>query len=266
MKYFLSLLLVCATVSVFALNPLREYKVKPEKFGMQYKEEKVPTKDGATLNAWIFELPKKTTNWMVISSGGDGNMADNLEIASQFMSAGWNVVMYDYRGYGSSSDFEIDPDLYIYPQFVTDLNSVLDYLRKTRAVTKFDLYGNNIGAGLSVGVGSNRPEARKIIADGPWTSLEQMKKKIKSVKNKDVNLPFGYDKNHEPLFACGQSRSNLHVMFIVSPQDELIKPSDLSALKCAENTYIVKDSPSNSENFNTNKNVYFERIAKFLNS
>jgi pimeloyl-ACP methyl ester carboxylesterase len=76
---------------------------------------------------------------VVISGSGDGNMADNLEIVNSFLSAGYNVATYDYRGYGASSDFKIDPDLYIYPQFITDLNAVLDHLRKSRAITKFDL-------------------------------------------------------------------------------------------------------------------------------
>ena len=113
-----------------ALNPKKTYDMRPEKYGMTYKEEKVPEKDGAILNAWFFEAKNKTTNWMVISGSGDGNMADNIEIASQFLSAGWNVCLYDYRGYGESSEFEVDPDIFIYPQFTFDLNAVLDYLRK----------------------------------------------------------------------------------------------------------------------------------------
>ena len=124
-----SLLLAAAIftgIAANALNPSREYKTKPEKYGMTYKEEKVPTKDGATLNAWFFDSPKKTSNWMIISGSGDGNMADNIEIAGQFLSAGWNVALYDYRGYGASSEFAIDPDTYIYPQFLNDLNAMLD--------------------------------------------------------------------------------------------------------------------------------------------
>src|SRR6187455_1499649 len=113
---FISILLVSSFT--YALSPSHEYKVKPEKYGMVYKEEKIPTKDGASLNAWFFETAKKTTNWVVISGSGDGNMSDNIEIAGQFLSAGWNVCMYDYRGYGSSSEFPIDPDTYIYPQFL----------------------------------------------------------------------------------------------------------------------------------------------------
>ena len=265
-KLFLTAVSIFIANSIMGLNPSKEYKVKPEKYGMTYKEEKVATKDGASLNAWFFETSKKTTNWVIISGSGDGNMADNIEVAGQFLSAGWNVAMYDYRGYGSSSDFSIDPDTYIYPQFIVDLNSIADYLRKSRAITKFDLYGQNIGAGLSLGVGCNRTETRKIIADGSWTGLELMKKKIKEKKGKDVVLPFGYDKNYEPMYACDRSRPNIKgVLLIVSPQDEMITPNDMKLLKCSTSNYIVLNSPSNTENFSTDKNVYFEKISKFLN-
>lgn len=268
-KITATLLLAAALLSstvASALNPVKEYKVKPEKYGMNYKEEKIATKDGASLNAWFFETPKKTTNWVVVSGSGDGNMADNIEIAGQFMSAGWNVVLYDYRGYGSSTEFPIDPDTYIYPQFLNDLNAVLDYLRKSRAITKFDLYGQNIGAGISLGVGANRTETRKVIADGPWTGLENMKKKIKEQQGKDVIIPFGYDKTYEPMYACDKLRPHMKgVMIIVSAKDPMINPADMKLLKCTSNTYIVTGSPSNSENFNTDKNVYFEKISKFLN-
>lgn len=266
MKYlFLTIALLLSYALVFSLSPSKEYKVKPEKYGMTYKEEKIATKDGATLNAWFFEAAKKTTNWMIISGSGDGNMADEIEIAGQFLSSGWNVVLYDYRGFGSSSEFAIDPDTYIYPQFINDLNAVADYLRKSRAITKFDLYGKNIGGGLSLGVGANRPETRKIIADGPWTGLEIMKKKFKDLRQKEVIIPFGYDKNYEPMYACDRSRPNIKgVMIIVSTKDEMLNPSDMKSLRCTTTSYIVQGSASNEENFSYDKNVYFEKVSKFL--
>lgn len=269
MKYRFILGLAVCTLLIgkisSALNPSREYAVKPEKYGMVYKEEKITTKDGATLNAWFFESPKKTTNWMIISGSGDGNMADMIEICGNFLSLGYNVCMYDYRGYGASSEFAIDPETYIYPQFLNDLNAVGDYLRKSRAITKFDLYGQNIGAGISLGVGCNRPETRKIIADGSWTGLEPMKKKFKEKQGKDIIIPFGYDKTYEPMYACDKMRPNLKgVLLIVSMKDEMINPSDMKLLRCATSTYIVPESNTNAENFSANKNFYFEKVSKFL--
>ena len=264
---FAALMLAAYVENTLALNPSRTYKVKPEKYGMQYKEEKIKTKDDMILNAWFFETSKKTTNWLVISASGDGNMADNIELCGQFLSAGLNVVMYDYRGYGESSDFTVDPDIFIYPQFIIDLNTVLDYLRRSRAITKFDLYGIGIGGGLSLGVGANRPETKKIIADGPWTGLEIMKKKYKEKKGKDVIIPFGFDKNFEPIYAMDKPRNTIRgVMVIVSPQDELITPSDTRMIKSVTETFIVKNSPSNAENFSIDKNAYFDKVSKFLNN
>ncbi len=256
---------VISTLPVLALNPSKEYKVTPDKFGMQYKEEKIKTSDNAVLNAWFFENTKKSINWVVVSGTGEGNMADQLEIVNSFLSAGYNVVTYDYRGYGSSSDFKIDPDIFIYPQFITDLNAVLDHLRKTRAITKFDLFGQSIGAGLSIGVGANRPETKKIIADGPWTSLEGMKAKIKTKTGKEVNMPFGYDKTYEPLYAFEKPKGPMkNMMIIVSLQDPIVGPADVKVIKGVNEVYIVKNSPTNADNFSTDKNAYFEKISKFL--
>ncbi len=266
MKKYLSLIL-CSIIatSAFGLKPVREYRVLPSKYGMPYEEEKIETKDGAVLNSWFFELESKTTNWVVISGSGDGNMADYLEIVNSFMSAGYNVCTYDYRGYGASSDFAIDPELYIYPQFIKDLNAVLDYLRKSRAITKFDLYGQNIGAGLSIGVGAQRPETRKVIADGPWLALEDMQAKIKQKLGKEIIVPFAFDKNYEPLYAFRKPKGKLKgLMAIVSPNDPLITPTDIKQLKAVTQTYVVKNSPSNDKNFETDKNSYFEMIERFL--
>lgn len=270
MKHISKLLLLIILLfskNLLALDPSREYKVTPDKYGMKYKEEKIPTNDGASINSWFFENSKKTTNTIVISGSGDGNMADYLELVSQFLSAGYNVLTYDYRGYGKSSDFTIDPDIYIYPQFIIDLNSVLDHLRKSRAITKFDLYGTKLGAGLSLGVGANRTETRKIIADGPWLSLESMKTKIKAKTGKEVIIPFGFDKNYEPVYAYEKQKSYLKgVMIIVSAKDEFIGPNDMKGLKGITETYIVKNSSSNKENFSSDKNIYFEKVSKFLNN
>ncbi|HNQ13452.1 MAG TPA: alpha/beta hydrolase [Bacteroidia bacterium] len=258
-------LILFLSTSMMALNPSKEYKYTPDKFGMNFKEEKIKTSDNATLNAWFFENSKITTNWMVISGSGDGNMADNLELVNSFLSTGYNVVTYDYRGYGSSSEFKIDPDLYIYPQFITDLNAVLDHLRKTRSIAKFDLYGLNIGAGLSIGVGANRVETKRIIADGPWHNLEGMKKKIKDQFAKDILLPFGFDKNFEPMYAMDKPKSRLlGLMIIISDQDPLISMNEIKTIKGVTDTYVVRNSTANDQNFSTDKNEYFNRISKFL--
>ena len=80
MKFLMTALCAMFVIPALSLNPSNEYKVTPDKFGMEYKEEKIKTKDGAVLNAWFYEAASKTSNWMVISGSGDGNMADDIEV------------------------------------------------------------------------------------------------------------------------------------------------------------------------------------------
>jgi len=68
------------------------------------------------------------------------------------------------------------------------------------------------------------------------------------------------------MYACDRSRPTIKgVMLIVSAKDSMINPNDMKLLKCQTTMYIVANSPSNAENFNTDKNVYFEKVNKFLN-
>ncbi len=177
---------------------------------------------------------------------------------------GYNVVTYDYRGYGKSSAFAVEPSMFIYPHFITDLNTVLDHLRKSRAITKFDLFGKGMGAGLSIGVGQSRTETKKVIADGPWVTLESMQAAIKAKQAKHVDMPLGFDKNIEPLYALEKSRPT-KIMVIVSANDPVIGPAEVKPLKGTE-IVVIKNSPNNVENFSTDKNAYFEKIRKFMSN
>ena len=173
-------------VQAIALNPVRTYSVNPSDYGMKYEEIKIKSTDGIMLNAWYFPSSQTSYKIIILSDDGNGNMADLMEQVSVFLSLGYHVLAYDYRGFGASSDFEIKPKFYIYAQFEKDLNSVVDYVKKERtSIPKIHLYGVGIGAGLSIAVGANR-NLGTVIADSPYTTFELAKTRIKEVKNEEV--------------------------------------------------------------------------------
>jgi hypothetical protein len=55
-------------------------------------------------------------------------------------------------------------------------------------------------------------------------------------------------------------------MVIVSAQDGLVVPADIKQIKGVSEMYIVKGSASNAENFSSDKNIYFEKVSKFINN
>lgn len=271
--FSLFLLLCMGASTLFALNPSRTYKQLPDKYNMKYEAHKVTTADGAILNAWYFPANTKTTRLVLISHNGEGNMADYLRRVDQFTSIGYNVVTYDYRGFGESSEFEIDKNMYVYPHFQDDLKGMIDFCRK-QFVQSFDMYGWGIGAGLSLGIGYNRKEIKKIIADTPFLSMEDLENRFDSW-DEPMEVPFaGYDKKYEPIYSMDNEPSIIkgntkNIQLIVGSNDILFKDSDYKAMmgkqkKLFAKTIYVVPNPDGKDNFRVSKADYFKVISEFL--
>lgn len=271
MKIIIALAFLLCASQAFALNPSRTYKQLPTKYNMKYTAHTVKTNDGkATLKAWYFTAKKKTNKLILISHNGEGNMADYLRRVDAFTSSGFNVVIYDYRGFGESSEFEIDKNMYVYPHFLNDIQSMFDFCRKNISKT-FSVYGWGMGASLSIGVGYRRTEIDKIIADTPFLSLEDLEYRF-SLAKLGMEAPFaGYDKRFEPIYAVSEiPGKNLEgVLLIVGSNDVLFSETDLEAIaeesKLKKTEIHVVENQDRKDNFSVDKKKYKEKIISFLN-
>lgn len=266
----LLLLFIILSGTSNALNPSRTYKTSPEKLDMKYNALKVKTNDGeAELNSWYFPAKTKTTHLVLIAHNGEGNMGDYLRRVNQFLPTS-NVLIFDYRGFGESSDFEIDKNMYLYPHFQDDLETMIDHCRKQHTQT-FDLYGFGMGGGLVLGIGYGRTEIRKIIADTPFLSIEDLEERFESWEE-PMEVPFaGYDKNHEPTLAVtGAPGKNLKgVKLIVGSSDLLYSAEDYKALqksspKLIEKEIHVVENPDRKDNFSVDEKTYSNVLLEFL--
>lgn len=259
-----------------ALNPSRTYRQLPNKYNMKYEVKETTTSDGAKLKIWYFPAKTgKTTKLILISHNGEGNMGDYLRRVDQFITAGFNVVTYDYRGFGESSEFEIDNNMFIYPHFIKDYQAMLDFCRKNYVQT-FDVYGWGIGGGLSLGIGYNRREVNSIIADTPFLSMEDLEDKF-GEWDEPLEVPFaGYDKKFEPLHALDAPPTVLKghvkkVKLIIGSNDPLMKLEDMKKLQAKQKTIVdakihVVQNPDRKDNFLVDKSAYFTVVKSFLKS
>lgn len=269
------ILTICTTVaclSAIALNPVREYEITPEDYGMEFSEISIPTEDEEiTLFGWFFDAPEKDSKKLVIiSDDGDGNMADNLEMVSNYLSLGYNVITYDYRGYGKSSDFTVKSKFFIYSQFHLDLKAVMDYSKKNHNnLIHMDLYGVGIGASLSICSGVNNSYVRRVVADGPYCSLEQVKNNLGKT-GESVLMPLGFNKTDlEPEFAITEKGSHLGgMLIIVAEKDPVTSYKELQAIfkgaKVKPDWYVLKGATTNKANFSSGTNAYFQEVKDFL--
>ena len=263
--------LILTGITCFALNPSREYAVTPAEYGMTYEDISIPTDDGLILKGWFFKTTAVNSfKIIIVSDDGEGNMADNIELISNLVSLGYNVISYDYRGYGKSNDFSINKDFFIYAQFQKDIEAALDYVKKYQSkMRNVNLYGIGIGAGLSLAVGANHPEVSKIIADSPYSTFEEMKEIIKTVNNTDALFPLGYNKNFlEPKYALETKGGALSgILFIAGEEEKIFTPKIAKKLSNIRggisSVYLVKDATA-ATTFSSNKSKYFSEIKKFL--
>ncbi|MBK6730256.1 MAG: alpha/beta hydrolase [Bacteroidetes bacterium] len=276
-----TLINVCLLQTLQAQNSIglmteKEYAVTPADYGLNFEEIKIETPDKnadntpLTLFGWhLIPAEKLSKKAVIIASNGQGNMANSLEYAGLFLGMGYHVFMFDYRGYGQSDDFNVNPKFYIYAQFGTDLNAVVDHVKKYFATLTITVYGQGIGAGLALGVSANNVKVNNVIADGPYTTLETIEKRYKEFTGGKIMMPLAFDKALiEPLNALAVKGDQLRgIMLIVGAKGDYVTPADITSiadLKKKVTTVYVVPNVNNDENFSSNKDQYFKEVKAFL--
>ena len=255
MKPILALICILLGVApVFAIKPEKTYRYTPEQLSLEYEELKIDTNDGATLNIW--HLPSEETGIPVIISQSDaGNMGYWLYMGAYFQACGLDVWLYDYRGFGESSDFEIDRDCLFHNEFVADLATVAGYVYKKTSAAPVLL-------GLSMGTiiineylkDTNIPVTH-IIYDGYAGDPAEWVNKLKA-NGKDVKLPDGY-------LPGKHKNRRLKTLYIVGLKDGYSSAGDIPFRKSKKTTVKTFNS-GHISSFNQYPEEYTVKILNFL--
>ena len=128
-----------------AIIPDRQYIRLPQEAGLIYRKLDVTTGDGFRIETWFYPaqdfpgedsgrqdmLPYSTIDeeqrpTLVICNGDAGNMSyQQIDLAMIYAACGFNVVTFDWRGFGASSEFEMDDDYLCYTEMLEDYRAVL---------------------------------------------------------------------------------------------------------------------------------------------
>ncbi|SHK52132.1 alpha/beta hydrolase [Hymenobacter psychrotolerans] len=186
----LVLLFVLGTLPAWALRPSRDYAYTPDSLGLPYRTVTIETPDHARLHSWVIEPqqgPDQHTT-IVVAEGDAGNMGQLLYHARMLANVGYRVVLFDYRGFGHSSDFAIDEQRLYYPEFATDLRAVLRYARQQFPKEHTGIFGFSMGTLMATHVAAtDKPDF--LIGEGYVTAPAALVAGIRQAKNKTVTLP-----------------------------------------------------------------------------
>lgn len=161
----------------------------PDTFGLHYKTERIVTKDKADLCLWDIAPAAKNQNnktTLVMAYADMGNMSYYLYYANQLAHEGFRVVMFDYRGFGCSSDFKVDENHLFYTEYVNDLDAVLSYEKKKGGFDEIGVWSSSMGTIIAT-LATEKMDF--LIADSYVTNLDKVVATIKEMKGKDLILP-----------------------------------------------------------------------------
>ncbi|SFP81943.1 alpha/beta hydrolase family protein [Hymenobacter arizonensis] len=190
-RFLLAVLFLCQTVSAWALKPSKEWIGTPDAVGLRYQTVSVTTPDQAALTSWIIEpeanVPDQHTT-MVLAYGDFGNMSYYLTQAKALASAGYRVWLFDYRGFGHSSDFVIDAQRLYYQEFVVDLAAVLADARRRFPRNRTGIIAFSMGTIMGAEVAATgRPDF--FVAEGYVASPQRLVEYQLQSRQKVVTLP-----------------------------------------------------------------------------
>ncbi|MBS1587552.1 MAG: alpha/beta fold hydrolase [Bacteroidetes bacterium] len=131
-RFLFCLLLLAMPVLSYALQPVKEYGSIPDAMHVPYENNTIITADGLHLKSWTILPHNKPDNrtTLVLAYADAGNMSWWLQRGIAFAQNGYTVVLFDYRGFGESDNFPINPKMLYYNEFAKDLSAAVQFAKK----------------------------------------------------------------------------------------------------------------------------------------
>ena len=128
----------------------------------------VTTKDGLKLHGW-FAPADGASATLILSHGNGGNISYQYLLMRSLLRRKFNVLMYDYRGYGRSEGTPTESGIYM------DSQAVFDYAVKLPEVDsqRVFLWGTSLGGAVAIDLATQRRTAG-LILESTFTSAKDV--------------------------------------------------------------------------------------------
>jgi fermentation-respiration switch protein FrsA (DUF1100 family) len=136
----------------------------PAAIGAPFEELELRAKDGATLHAW--HVKSATPRGAVlVCHGNAGSIENRLHLAQAFHAMGFDVLLFDYRGYGKSRGTLSEEGTYL------DAEAALDHLvARGFGPGRTAVFGESMGGAVAIELATRRSFAALLVED-TFTSL-----------------------------------------------------------------------------------------------
>ncbi|CAN5273517.1 MAG: alpha/beta hydrolase [Gemmatimonadetes bacterium] len=261
-------------------RPEANFTFTPWELGVEFEAVAFDTADGITLRGWF--LPRPSSRRTVIAMHGyRGNKAQILGISSHLWRAGFNVLLFDFRGRGESDRAPISMGLWE----TADLAAALDAVSARVPDASVGLLGYSMGGAVAL-LGGEDPRVAAIVVDSVYPSQRAV---MEHVAASDARRVFGgwldgrlflpavewwHHRFGKPPFdaiepvAALTKLQNVPLLFISGTGDSVVPPMQAERLIVAapepHEAWLVNGAHHCGAYF-VDRHVYCARVAAFFN-
>lgn len=234
--------------------PKRDFIATPEDFGIEFEDIKFSSRDKVLLHGWFTRGFRDKV--ILFLHGNKYNISYPLSYIEMLKQLGYNVFIFDYRGYGKSNGIPTEKGLY------QDALGAYDFLKgKGYKGDDIILFGRSLGGAVAIYL-AGKVEVRGLIVDSSFTSMYDLSYDI-----------FGF---HFPRWLISNRYESIDLIknlkiskLIIHSEDD-----DLIPFFHGEKLFESASSPkeffrikgSHMTSFLDSKGAYFGKIKSFLSS
>jgi pimeloyl-ACP methyl ester carboxylesterase len=149
--------------------PARAIATTPAAAGLPFEDVGIATSDGVALHGWWVAAQAPPLGHVLLCHGNAGNVGDRVQHIAQLTAAGFDVLAFDYRGYGRSAGRPSEEGTY------RDARAAREALLHRRGVdaARVLYLGESLGAAVALELARQHPPAG-LILQSAFTSIRDM--------------------------------------------------------------------------------------------
>lgn len=142
----------------------------PRGYALDYESVSFRTDDDTRLHGWFFPAQIDPVGTVLHLHGNAGNITGHFQHVAWLPAAGWNVLCFDYRGYGQSEGRVTRAGT------INDAHAALDYLLNRPDVNsdRIVAFGQSLGGAIGIVLTAERTEIRGLATDGAFDGYRRI--------------------------------------------------------------------------------------------
>jgi fermentation-respiration switch protein FrsA (DUF1100 family) len=213
-------------------QPMRELVLTPDQIGLDYREVDFQAADGVRLHGWFLPASAPRRGSILFLHGNAQNISTHIASVAWLPAQGFDVLLFDYRGYGRSGGSPSLAGLHL--DFEAALATLLAWpgIDPHRVI----VLGQSLGASVAITAlasSPRRPQVRALIVGGAFTGYRALaREKLAAFwLTWPLQVPLGLtiDDRYRPIDVIDEL-APMPLLIVHGEEDRVVPPDHAIAL------------------------------------